>query len=331
MLNLFDGITGMVESHWTRVIERGLAPTPLERYARCPFQYFAADVLRLEPSHVAISQEPDAALVGTLCHAALRRVYEQLVQAGWPTEQVARNSVELMIRAAVEQAAADLESHDRTGHYLLWELAKELVTTLVIAAVEADETEQLEHPYTPVAFEADGEGTVPGIIDEGLLKIRGRIDRFDRNRISGAVRVVDYKFKVGSSMKPEDRNLAQSAIRGYRLQPPLYGCLTVHGQPTPSQVQFLFLAPQWPTAISRSTFDAVSWSSETGTLIRNTIRTLVDGIRTGRFFILPDGYCDGCDFRVVCRREHAPTWWRAHRAAEPKTLKMLRLQKNVDE
>ena len=330
-LNLFDGMTGAIESHWVRVLERGLAPTPLERYARCPFQYFAADVLRLEPSRVAISQEPDAALVGTLCHAALRRCYEQLVQAGWPTEQVAGGMVAETIRVSVEQAAADLESQHRSGHYLLWELAKELIVTLVTAAVKADEEEQAEHPYQPIGFEVDGEGTIPSVFDEGSLKIRGRIDRLDRNRDSGALRVLDYKFKVGSSMKPEDRNLTQSAVRGYRLQPPLYSSLSVPGQPTASQVQFLFLAPQWSATISRSTFEARPWSSDTGALIQNTIRTLVDGIRSGRFFILPDGYCDSCEFRMVCRREHAPTWWRAYRAAEPKTLRMLRTRKIADE
>jgi|CXWL01.1.fsa_nt_gi ATP-dependent helicase/nuclease subunit B len=331
MLNLFDGITGTIESHWARLLERGLAPTPLERYARCPFQYFSVDVLKLEPSRVVLSQEPDAALVGMLCHAALRRCYEQLVQAGWPTRQVAGEMVDQTIRRSVEQAAAALEVQHQTGHYLLWELAKELIVTLVIAAVKADEEEQAEHPYQPIAFEVDGEGTIPGVLGEGLLKIRGRIDRLDRNRTSGALRVLDYKFKVGSAMKPEDRNLVQSAVRGYRLQPPLYSCLTVSGQPTPSQVQFLFLAPQWSTTINRSSFETMSWSSDTGVLIQNTMRTLVDGIRTGRFFILPDGYCDECDFRVACRREHAPTWWRAHRAAEPKSLKMLRAQKIADE
>ncbi|CUS36686.1 PD-(D/E)XK nuclease family protein [Candidatus Nitrospira nitrificans] len=331
MLNLFDGITGTIEPHWARLLDRGLAPTPLERYARCPFQYFAADVLRLEPSRVVMSQEPDAALVGMLCHAALRRGYEQLVSAGWPTRQVAGEMVDQTIRRAAEQAAADLESQHQTGHYLLWELAKELIVTLMIAAVKADEEEQAEHPYEPIAFEVDGEGTIPGVLGEGLLKIRGRIDRLDRNRTSGALRVIDYKFKVGSAMKPEDRNLVQSAVRGYRLQPPLYGCLAVPGRSTPSQVQFLFLAPQWSTTISRSSFEAMSWSSKTGALIQNTMRMLVDGIRAGRFFILPDGYCEGCDFRVACRREHAPTWWRAHRAAEPKTLKMLRAQKIADE
>ena len=161
-------MTGTVESHWARVIERGLAPTPLERYARCPFQYFAADVLRLEPSRVVIPQEPDAALVGTLCHAALRRGYEQLVQVGWPAQRMTSEVIEQTIRSSVEQAAADLESQHRTGHYLLWELAKEQIVTLVMEAVAADEEEQAEHPYQPVAFEVDGEGTVPGVSTRDL-------------------------------------------------------------------------------------------------------------------------------------------------------------------
>jgi ATP-dependent helicase/nuclease subunit B len=330
-LTSFDGMTGAIEPHWTKLIERGIAPTPLERYARCPFQYFATDVLRLEPSRMAIGQEPDAALVGTLCHAVLRRCYEQLVQAGWPAERVREEATAQMVRRSVEQAAMDLDLQYRTGHYLLWEMAKDLVETLVMASVHADEAEQAEQPYTPAAFEVEGGGAVPGILDGEPLKIRGRIDRLDRHRRSGAVRVLDYKFKIGSGMKPEDRHLAQSAVRGYRLQPPLYSCLTVPGQPAPSQVQFLFLAPQWSAPISRSTFESVSWASDTGALIQCTISTLVAGIRAGRFFILPDGYCDGCEFRVVCRREHAPTWWRAYRAAEPKVLKLLRVQKVADE
>jgi ATP-dependent helicase/nuclease subunit B len=330
-LNPFDGMTGAVESHWRRLIERGVAPTPLERYARCPFQYFASDVLRLEPSRVSLSQQPDAALVGTLCHATLRRCYEQLAQVGWPAVPVTDHMKQQAIRQSVEQAAADLESQHRTGHYLLWELAKDQIMTLMAVALEVEEAEQTEHPYQPIAFEVDGEGTIPDVLDGELLKIRGRIDRLDRNRDSGALRVVDYKFKVGSSMKPEDRNLTQSAVRGYRLQPPLYSCLIVPGQTTPSQVQFLFLAPGWSAPIGRSMFNGKSWASETGGLIHRTIKTLIDGIRSGRFFIIPDGYCDHCEFRVICRRGHAPTWWRAYRADEPKVLRALRTQKIADE
>ena len=43
-----DGLTGPLERHWAGIMAQGMAPTPLERYARCPFQYFSADVLGLE-------------------------------------------------------------------------------------------------------------------------------------------------------------------------------------------------------------------------------------------------------------------------------------------
>lgn len=332
-LNPFDGLTGRLDAHWSRVMQLGMAPTPLERYARCPFQYFAADVLQLEPSRLPIAQEPDAALLGNLCHAALRRCYEQLLSTGWPAKPVTDDTVARFIQSAVELAAAECGTRQRTGHYLLWELAKDQIVGLITAAVTADEAAQSDDAYRPVAFEVDAEGTIPGrnFADQVPLKIHGRVDRIDRHRDSGALRIIDYKFKSGSAIKPEDRNLVQSAIRGYRLQPPLYACLNIPNQPKPSEVQFFFLAPRWSTPIARSTFEAAVWSSQIGGLLQNTIGMLVEGIQGGRYFILPDSYCDTCAFRVACRREHSSTWWRAHGADEPRALKALRAQRITGE
>ena len=325
-LNPFDGICGPLDRHWKGVLRRGMAPTPLERYARCPFQYFAADVLRLEPIRREIPQGPDAVLLGTLCHAALRYCYEELIGAGWPADPIPEDRIVRIIHSAVDQAAVECEARHRTGHYLLWELAKEQIVVLVRAAVTEDQAAQAESPFTPIAFEVDAEGTVPvqTLTHHAPLKVHGRIDRLDRHRISGALRIIDYKFKVGSDIKPEDRRLIQSAVRGYRLQPPLYACLRIQDHPAPSMVQFVFLAPNWPAPVARSTFEAATWSTDVGTLLRKTIGLLAEGIQTGRFFILPDTYCDLCEFRVACRREHTPTWWRSYRAAEPKMLKALR-------
>lgn len=331
-LNPHDGVTGMPAPHWSRMLERGLAPTPLERYARCPFQYFAADVLRIKPIRVPLVQELDAALIGTFCHAALRRCYEQLLPTGWPIEPVTDDTIAWCIHSAVEQTAAEYEARGRTGHYVLWELAKDMIVALVSSAVDADQEAQTEDPFIPVAFEVEAEGTVPDLVvgKGGLLKIRGRVDRIDRRPDSDGLRIIDYKFKIGSGMKAEDRNLAQSALRGFRLQPPLYACLNIPGRPKPGQVQLFFLAPHWSTPIARSTFDAAIWSSEVGGRLRETLRTLVQGIESGRFFILPDSYCDACEFRVACRREHTPTWWRAYRAPEPQALRALRAQRVKD-
>jgi ATP-dependent helicase/nuclease subunit B len=66
------------------------------------------------------------------------------------------------------------------------------------------------------------------------------------------------------------------------------------------------------------------WEKEPGAILRDTLGRLIEGIRAGRFFIIPDAYCGTCDFRVACRREHQPTWWRASRSAEAKRLTALR-------
>lgn len=332
LLAAHDGMTGALDAHWNKVVQRGLAPTPLERYAHCPFQYFSADVLTLKPVREPVEQGLDASVLGTVCHAALRRCYERLMPMGWPAEPVTDDTVAWCIHSAVEEAAADYESRYPTGHYLLWELAKEGLVSLVAAAVESDEAAQAEDPFIPAAFEIDARGTLPPLTAEGMpILIHGRVDRIDRRPNSDGLRIIDYKYKTGSASKTEDRNLVQAAIRGYRLQPPLYACLDIPGQPKPTQVQLVFLAPNWPTPIVRSTFESSVWQSEKGLQLKNTVHTLIDGIRAGRFFILPNGYCETCDFRISCRRDHTPTWWRAYRAPESKVLKTMRSQKVKDE
>lgn len=332
-LGAYDGLTGSLNRHWASLAQRGLAPTPLERYARCPFQYFANNVLRLESIRQPIEQGLDAQLLGTLCHAALRRCYERLTSMGWPDQPVTPSSLSACIASSVEEASAECEATHRTGYFLLWKIARELVAGLVTAVVEAGLADYREQWFKPVAFEVEAEGQLDGLgsADQPAIKIHGRVDRVDQRQDPPGLRIVDYKFKIGSSMKQEDRNLLQSALRGFRLQPPLYSKLIMPGQPSPGEVLFLFLAPNWETPIARSTFDASAWQSSLGPRLRSTLTTLIDGIKAGRYFILPDGYCDHCEFSVACRRYHGPTWWRAYRAAPAKDLKALRKQQVKDE
>lgn len=320
----YDGQTGPLDEHWADLVRRGVAPTPLERYARCPFQYFARDVLRLEAVRRPPEQELDAQLLGIVCHAALRRCYERLVEIGWPQKPVADGALSAVVRASVNQAFAACEADRRTGRFLLWEMAREMMAGLIQEAVRADEEDYAAQRFAPAAFEVEADGLLEGIVPgEPALRLRGRLDRVDRRDEPPALRIVDYKFKIGGAMKPEDRNLLQSAIRGYRLQPPLYGRLIVDGS-RPDRVEFIFLAPNWERRIVRSTFAAIEAPSAEAPL-RETVSLLIDGIRAGRFFLLPsDSYCDLCEFRVSCRRHHQPSWWRAHREAQAKTLRSIR-------
>lgn len=322
----YDGRTGPLETFWARLADEGLAPTSLEQYARCPFQYFAGRVLRLEPLRQPLTGDLPAQALGHLCHEALRLGYGRLAAAGWPDRRLGGGERDALLARAVDQAFADYEAEHGAGHALLWRMAREAVAELVREAAEADEAEFLASGFRPADFEVEARGRLAG---DPPVALRGRWDRLDRRDEPPALRVVDYKFRQGTAMKGEDCDLTRGAVRGYRLQPPLYALMAPKDEAAdriglPQEVAFVFLAPRWTPPVQRSSFEAAHWTGETGAMLTDTLRTLLDGIRAGEFVILPDGYCDHCDFATVCRRLHGATWWRARRAETAQRLRGLR-------
>ena len=96
----------------------------------------------------------------------------------------------------------------------------------------------------------------------------------------------------------------------------------------PERVEFVYLLPQGEPAIDRASFDSSAWQGPSGPLLSRAVQTLLNGIREGRHFIVPDEtHCSHCDYSALCRRTHQPTWWRAYRAAAAKELREIRSQK----
>jgi len=332
-LGPFDGMVGAQTPELSVVTDRSFSPTALERYATCPFQYFAEKVLRLEPVRRLHDDHLPPLMLGTLVHESLRVSYERLLLLQWPDDQLTEATVQSIVHEAVTEIFAAHAASQGTGHALLWTLAREQVTSLVSAAVSSDQEEYLATGFRPIAFEAAAQGTVPLEADASpaSLKIHGTLDRVDYRADPPALRIVDYKFKQGNEISAVDRNLALSAVRGFRLQPPLYARMMLPSLPAATDVQFLFLAPEWKQQISRSTFDAGLWTSHTGDMIRQTLSILIQGIADREFFILPDGYCEYCEFSGACRRYDAMAWWRSYRSPQARTLRRLRKQKVNDE
>src|SRR6267143_1100060 len=332
-LGPFDGMVGAQATALPTATERSFSPTALERYATFPFQYFAEKVLRLEPLRRLHHDHLLPRMLGTLVHESLRLSYERLVLLQWPDDSLTEATVQATVHAAATDTFAAHAASQGTGHALLWTLAREQVTEMVSAAVSSDQAEYQTTGFHPVAFEAAAQGIVPLESDGSsvFLKIHGTLDRVDYRAEPPALRIVDYKFKQGNEITAVDRNLALSAVRGFRLQPPLYARMTLPSLPAPTEVQLLFLAPQWKQPVSRSTFDAGLWTGHTGDMIRQTLSTLVQGIARREFFILPDGYCDYCEFSVACRRHDAMAWWRSYRSPQARVLRKLRKQKVSDE
>ena len=329
-LGPFDGMVGAQEP---AAAERSFSPTALERYATCPFQYFAEKVLRLKPVRRVHDDHLPPVMLGTLVHESLRVSYERLLLLRWPDARLSEITVQSLVHDAVTETFAAHAVSQGTGHALLWTLAREQVIRLVTTAVSSDQEEYLVTGFRPVAFEATAQGNISLEHDASppSLKIHGTLDRVDFRTEPPALRIVDYKFKQGSEIAAVDRNLALSAVRGFRLQPPLYARMTLPSRPAVTDVQLFFLAPEWKSQISRSTFDAGLWTGHTGDMIRQTLKTLIQGIANGEFFILPDGYCDYCEFSGACRRHDAMAWLRSYRSPQARVMRKLRKQKVGDD
>ncbi len=326
----YDGVVGPSAARGHSVEERGVSPTSLEAYARCPFQYFVSHILRLKSIRNLPQLELPPQALGHLSHAALKTIYERLTQDGWPRQTFLPGMLEDHIATGVAEIFAAYGETHGTGYHLLWQLAEDTVRKLVTAVVDLDEQDYRQEGFVPIAFEVEAEGTLaqPDTAGPANLRIRGRLDRVDRHSVTRRIRVIDYKYRHASNLKADDRNLVQAALRGKRLQPALYACMVLtESQDRPERVDFVFLVPHGDPLVERASFDRTVWDSSSGKPLMDTIRTLLDGIQSGRHLILPGTYCSYCEYTVSCRYLHHPTWWRAHRDADSKSLRLLRRQK----
>ena len=330
-LGPYDGLLPPRTSERVKEKPQSLSPTSLERYATCPFRYFSEQVLRLEPVPRRFDMELPAMTIGTLLHETLRLSYEQLLALQWPDPSVTELHARAIVTAVVREVFAAPAAVRGPGHALLWTIVQEQIEELVLAAVASDQTHCRTEGFRPHAFEVSAKGSVALGPDIPDLQIQGTIDRIDLRTDPPATRIVDYKFKQGSEMKSEDRNLLLSAIRGARLQPPLYASMALPSLPSPSEVQLLYLAPRWKDPIQRATFETSVLRGQAGRAIITTLRTLVQGIARREFFILPDSYCEQCSFSTACRRFDQATWWRSYRAPQARSLRRLRKAKVSDE
>ena len=337
-LGLGDGLIGSVDDYWEQVTEKGINPTSLKMYARCPFQYWATHVLRIKSMRPPVVEGLPAFSVGELCHRVLQMSYRKFVADGWPEQELSSAFIGKTIAAVGDEVFTEYAASHAIGYFLTWQLTKNTIIRLVHLVVEADQQAYLEHGFRPVAFEVVAEGSLVGLASKtDSLKIRGRLDRVDQRHHPPGIRVVDYKFQSGSRMKSEYRDLLLSGIRGLQLQPPLYAAMThfhdqelmasYDGNPVqPECVEFIFLAPDWEDQVVRSKFDSASWQGSTGQQLENTVRTLVNGIEAGRFFISPGKHCDTCEFSTACRLFHSPTLQRLRGVPQARELRQLRKQ-----
>ena len=169
---------------------RPLAVTNLERFAVCPFQGFASQVLQARRER-PLRELPDRRESGTLIHRALAAAFTATAPL-WSARP--RDAVLIHERA---NEAVDLLLRDESLASPLRRLALSRVRDAVRAVVRwslADEGWDFAHAEQPFGDGRPGQWP-PLVLDDGTarLALRGSIDRIDVGHGRAAVRAIDYK------------------------------------------------------------------------------------------------------------------------------------------
>lgn len=342
-LTRWDGLTGPLADYWDTITQKGLSPTALELYAQCPFRYFARQALQLIPlerPETILGLEP--AEEGQLYHQILCLFHNNLYQLQY--FQASREKID--INKHLEQTTNEIFQRFAQDHPIrypvLWEVWQEEARDILQRLIEKDLGGLAESGFIPTYFEVKTQTSFPLSGQEILsgLRLSGRLDRIDIKKHGSAIRfrIIDYKFKAGTSPKKEDRGLAEAAIRAQRLQPPIYLLLASsflrekqrESHPGPEAVIFQFIAPVWPDdPLAVSEFPGDCWDSPLGDQIAQNLSLLLEGVKAGLFFIIPEdqGYCRFCEFSTICRKTHPPSRWRAENDPRSKPYHNIRTQK----
>ncbi|MFQ5597917.1 MAG: PD-(D/E)XK nuclease family protein [Nitrospiria bacterium] len=329
-LTAYDGLIEDSADLKVLLRQNGVSPTQMEGYARCPFQYFAYHLLALrpvEPPEAMVGLSPSES--GRLCHMILKQFYDELGRGSYFSEKAEESHWRRVLDTVSAACFSQYQPWEDALPPLAWEALKHQIVDLLRRVIEIDLQQLSESGYRPVAFEVE----VQRQMEPDWPRISGRIDRIDYHAGDHSIRAIDYKYTLRKWPKPTETNLPLSALRGTRLQPPLYLRLAEgqEGEPVDAGQRaafFYFLAPNWPDGpLVVSEYSADNWEGDRGVMLRETISTLLSGMESGRFFIMPGDQCSHCEAAALCRKDHLPSLRRMERDPRAQALRTLQKKK----
>ena len=314
----WDGIVGAESVRISGIgrQERPISPSALETWATCPYKYFLSLVLRLsdlpdEEGEVSIS----ALERGSLVH----RVLERFVKEKNDGDEAA------LLRLANEEFK-NAEVRGVTGHYLLWEIAKDNIRAALqafltkerewlhkrLGSTAADQV-HVEVGFGPPSRRRDQPTELGEVhvevdgLDEPVW-FSGRIDRIDQS--GGKVLVRDFKTGRSSPYTSGGKD-AYTVVNGRALQLPVYvEALKIRYSDADFVATYCFPLQEPPL------FEGRAYSVE-GEYehFRTTLKRIIGAAGAGVFPATPDpdserGNCRYCDFKRLCPVRRRQIWER---------------------
>ena len=295
--------------------------TSLQRYAQCPFVFFAEKVLGLKPKD---DEMPDLLPKdrGTILHSLLERFYQRHVDIfrAALTDDSNMSRIEDLVDALLDEVMiehAQLVGRSAEG---LRPFQKRSMKTMAMQVIreELKQDRDLDMPLFPMAFEW-GFGTTPDntlmipVKDDKPAKLKGYIDRIDSDDKRSRFVVVDYKTgqKVDS--------IKNKMLNGLHMQLPIYvEAVSKFLLPKAKALGGILLAVMlaekkqgfvlkeyngvcYNTGRAHSAMDDDTWAQAYSSAL-GAVAVHVGSIRAGQFKPEPADKCPThCQFEDVCR------------------------------
>jgi ATP-dependent helicase/nuclease subunit B len=268
----------------------------LETYAKCPFYFWAAYTMELEPRELP---QPgfDVLILGSIYHVVLERLYDR-VNDGDPDRL--RAELPVVARQVYNAAPSDYGFRPTP----LWERQREEMTEILHHTLDA--LIEAAGEFNPLIQELPfGLRERPPLVlqrERGqTLRLRGYIDRVDRAP-DGRLRIIDYK--AGSTPIS-----ARDLTDGHRLQLPLYALAAQEVLSTDVVGGFYWhIGSARPSSLKLEKYEGG---------VVGAIETAVDyalaigaAVRAGQFTPTPpdDGCPTFCPAATFCERYKPRSW-----------------------
>lgn len=182
-----------------------LSPTAINRYMRCPLQFYYNNVAGITEPEETNEDSIDNRLFGNIFHSATEKLYRQMMATGRTITKESisqrlkdRSCIERAVDEAIREVVFNLSggTAERPQYNGLQIINREVIIRYITRLLEID---QALAPFTLLMLEgkvlAELRFAVDGV--EKTVQIGGRIDRMDKvvdaETHSEHIRVVDYK------------------------------------------------------------------------------------------------------------------------------------------
>lgn len=300
--------------HFARGTRPVFSPTALERYARCPFRYFMADLLACEPVK---SPAPDIepTVEGRVAHRALELYYVKKPRnLSAPPGLDAATHRRRRMKECAAAAFVETEAAGEQGDPAVWDIARQRMLAALSLFVENEGDLFAQEPFTVVAteFSYGGKDAPLAISADGeTVSLKGYADRIDWLPAGGKLRVIDYKYSSNPSnyrrlLKPE-----LFCVESFQAPLYLYAALKLIGprlplHPSGGYASYFCLKRQPEiTKPVPSAFDGAADSAELEAIASTPefggrLVAIVRRMEGGDFSVTPLD-CVFCAFRRACR------------------------------